>query len=103
MRFDFSFDEVERIGKLEGTIIGAVAVEIALLVADVGNDRVTRGPDLGAFSALERYDRWIGIAVRPGDELGPTLISGVIQVQQRRIALTVTAAGDEKQRDIPGS
>src|SRR5215831_7707543 len=52
-----SWDEIEGIGQLERALgVGAalLAVEIALLVADIRDDQVTAGLDFFPFTALER-------------------------------------------------
>src|SRR6516165_5785815 len=41
-----SADEIERIGDLEGAP-GVISVEVADLIADIGDDRITLGFDLG--------------------------------------------------------
>ena len=94
-----SSDEVERIGELERAFGGSL-VEIALLVADIGDDGVAFLLDALALSALERHDRVPVIVIGARTEPRPALESGAIEIPHRRLTLALAAAGDEEYRDI---
>src|SRR5712671_4060446 len=96
-----SLDEIKRIGQLEAAF-GGTAVDVALLIAYGRDDGVAGRLDLGALAALERHDRMVGVVVGTGDQLGPALESGMVQIQQRRVALAVAAASDEEYRNVAG-
>src|SRR5215831_11190551 len=80
------------------------AVEIALLIADGGNDviRLVTGFDLGPLAALERHDRSSLVVVGPGHQAGPAVKSLAMEIEDRDLALGVVASGNEEDRDVPG-
>src|SRR5260221_4581180 len=96
-----SIDEVERIGDLERAF-GVPAIQIALLVADGGEDGIGlfAGFDLGTFTALERHNRFRLVVIGTGHETSPILESGAMKVSYRDPALGVAPSGDEKHRDV---
>src|SRR5258708_9448883 len=96
-----SLDEIKRIGQLEAAS-GGTGVDVAVLFAYGRDDGVAGRLNLGALAALERHDRMVGVVVGTGDQLGPALESGMVQIQQRRVALAVAAASDEEYRNVAG-
>jgi hypothetical protein len=75
-------NEVKRIWHLEPTL-GETALEIALLIPDSCNDRVSCLRELATFLGLEGFDCGMWVVVWAGDELGPAFVGGAIQIPQR--------------------
>src|SRR5919204_2887358 len=88
-----SRNERERIGPLEAAL-GGPAVEIALLIADRGDDLIARVLDLAALLGLERLHRGVCVVVGTGEGLLPAFEAGAVEIEQRRLAFAVAAAGD---------
>src|SRR5882724_2241337 len=100
-----SRNEVERIGQLEDALGLAAGnprflVQVALLVADVGNQRVLAArKDAVARRALEGLRGLELVAVGTSDQLFPAFVAGTVEVPERRLPLPVAAAGDEDDGD----
>src|SRR6202795_1893764 len=79
-----------------------IAVHIAELVSNVGDDGVAFGFfDLGAIRRLELLHREQTIVIWPGTKLGPAFESRMVEVQYGGIALRVGSRSDEDHRDAP--
>src|SRR5712691_5372502 len=77
-----SGNEIKWIWHLERAL-GEAAVEIALLVSDIGDDRIARRGDLAAFLGLEGLDRGTGVVVGARDQLRPAFVSGALKIPER--------------------
>lgn len=79
-----------------------LALEVADLVPDIGNDRIALGLDLGPLRRFVLLHREQIVPVGACSKLGPTFISRMIEVENGGIPLLVGAAGNENQRDAVG-
>src|SRR5262249_10009315 len=90
-------DEVKRIWHFE-LAFSETAVEVALLVADGRDDRVTCLRELATFLGLVGFDRGMWVIVGASDELGPAFAPGAVEIPQRRLPFPLAPAGDETHR-----
>ena len=76
--------------------------KVADLIADIGNDRVALGFDLGPLRRFVRLHVGQIVAVGPRSKLGPTIKSLMNEIENGRIPLSVRAAGNENHGDAVG-
>src|SRR6516164_6168325 len=79
-----------------------LALNVAHLIPDIGNDGVALGFDFRPFRALELLHRWQTVPGGARSELAPAFISRVIEVENGDVPLPVRTAGNENHRDALG-